>query len=145
MTRLFPTLFVMEARHLTAFNVAGVSNLMVEPAYICSVMAQDSPLTIVHSKKAAKYVVLKPLIAAACLRHPPDLPVNWESTGSWWLNWQNEPLNVCPLFPPLPLISVFVGSVLLRSYFPCLLSPVVNTVLWNGSEVFVLFRREVLF
>lgn len=64
------------------------------------------PLTIVSSeKRAAKYVVLKPLIAAACLRHPPDLPVNRDSTGSCWLNWQNEPLNVCPLFAPLPLIS----------------------------------------
>lgn len=65
----------------------------------------SSNYSIQRKKRAAKYVVLKPLIAAACLRHPPDLSVNRESTGSCWLNWQNEPLNVCPLFPPLPLIS----------------------------------------
>lgn len=88
----------------------------------CSVMAQVPPLTIVSDKNAAKYVVLKPLIAAACLCHPPTRPPSELGISRELVTELTEWAFEClPAFLPLSLISVFVGLVLICCYFSCFL------------------------
>lgn len=85
-------------------------------------MAQVPPLTIVSNKNGAKYVVLKPLIAAACLCHPPTRPPSELGISRELVTELTEWAFEClPAFLPLSLISVFVGLVLICCYFSCFL------------------------